>query len=298
LADVPALLLFLGRSPVNEARARGRLANRERELASFFPLLSGCLISRDKQRSLVYAPGGMIRGLVCLRTCHGPGAWEIEHLLLAPGHEDCCLGLLERPGSAGDGFGVGRLFLRVDSASAAVDMARQAGFGHYLTEAVYRLEEGRRAEARGSPVAARPRVSADGYRLFRLYSAAVPMQVRRVEGMTFEEWQQSRERGVARDSVLEDGGEIRAWLRMRVEGTAGQFDIVTDLAADELGQVVDCCLHALRGKDPVYCLVPEFQVQLRSIIEERGFRQAAEYACLSKQLLARVHEPRLVPLQA
>jgi hypothetical protein len=37
---------------------------------------------------------------------------------------------------------------------------------------------------------------------------------------------------------------------------------------------------------------------LMLILEERGFRQVAEYCCLSKQLMVRVHEPQLVPLSA
>jgi hypothetical protein len=298
LADVAALLLFLGKSPINVARVRDRLSDKGWELGSVFPLLKGCLVSGDKRCSLVSVHRGLIQGLVCLRSCRGPSAWEIERLLLAAGHEECCLGLLERLGSAADAVGAGRLFLRIESNSGTVDVARQAGFGQYLTEFLYRLGEEPRVEPPEPPVVLRPKLNADEYRLFRLYSATVPLRVRSVEGMTFEEWHQSRDRVAVRELVFENGGEITASLRIRPVGMAGQFDIVTDCGSTELGRLVDYCLSVLSGRNPVYCLVPEFQQQLRSVLEERGFRQVAEYSCLSKQLEVRVREPQLVPLSA
>jgi hypothetical protein len=48
----------------------------------------------------------------------------------------------------------------------------------------------------------------------------------------------------------------------------------------------------------VYCLVPEFEMQQQQVLKERGFRQVAEFSCLSKQYVARVREPQLVPLSA
>jgi hypothetical protein len=298
VADVATLLLFLGKSPINVARVRDRLSDKGWELGSAVPLLKGCLVSGDKQCSLVYVRHVLIQGLVCLRSCRGPNAWEIERLLLAAGHEECCLDLLERLGSAAEEVGAGRLFLRIESNSHTVDMARQAGFSQHLTEYLYRLGEEPRVEPPEPPVVLRPKLSADEYGLFRLYSATVPLRVRSVEGMTFEEWHQSRDRVAVRELVFENGGEITVLLRIRPEGMAGQFDIVTDLGSTELGRLVDYCLSVLRGRNSIYCLVPEFQQQLRSILEERGFRQVAEYGCLSKQLEVRVREPQLVPLSA
>jgi hypothetical protein len=192
----------------------------------------------------------------------------------------------------------GRLFLRLDSGSPAVEMARKAGFGLYLTEFLYRLGEDWQAEPPEPPFVLRPKFSADEYGLFRLYSSAVPLQVRSVEGMTLQEWHQSRDRGAARELVFEDGGEIAASLRIRFDRMAGQFDVLATVGATELGQLVNYSLSVLSGRDPIYCLVPEFQQQQLRILEERGFYKVAEYCCLSKQLLARVHEPQLVPLRA
>jgi hypothetical protein len=296
--DVAALLLFLGKAPANEARTRDRLGRGQRESRPFIPLLRDSLISGDKRHNLVCAASGRMRGVACLRRRGGPSVWEIEYLLLARGHEDCCVELLEKSGACGDEAGIERLFLRLDSDSPAVDMARQAGFSQYVTECLYCIEGERDSRPVDLSLAIRSGSRDDEYKLFRLYSAAVPVQVRSVEGMTFQEWSQSRERPRSRESVFERDNEALAWLRTGFDRAAGQLDVVSTLDGGELGQVVDQGLSVLRGRQPVYCLVPEFQVPLRRVIEERGFRQVAQYCCLSKQLAVRVREPRLVPLQA
>jgi len=266
-------------------------------LPLFLPLLKCCLFPEDRQSHSVCVNRGLIHGLACLRSRRGPAAWEVEDLLLTPGHEGCCLGLLERTGPAIDNLGAERIFLRLDSGSPAVDVAKSAGFSQHLTEHLYRMEE-QRTEPPSHLISLRLGSSEDEYRLFRLYSSAVPLQVRTVEGMTFQEWEESLDRGQVREWVYEDGGEIKAWLRIRLSGTVGQFEIVSGLGAAELGRLVDCARSLLSGRDPVYCLVAEYQQQLRGILQERGFRQEAEYSCLNKQLVARVREPQFVPLQA
>jgi len=298
LTDTPMLLLFLGSSPVNEARMRDRLTSKEIELLAAAPLLRGCLISDNKRCSFVCLHRGFIQALVSLRRCRGPGAWMVERLLLSPEQEALCFDLLEKLAFAGGKLKAERLFLRLDSSSPAVEMAKQAGFNHYLTEYLYCLEEGRLTEPAESRLVLRPKSSADEHSLFRLYSAAAPHQVRCAEGMTLQEWSQSRDRDATKELVLEKGSEISAWLRIRMGRTAGRFEIVGELGAGELGELVGYSLTALRGRHPIYCLISEFQQQLRRILEERGFYQAAAYSCLSKQLAVRVHEPQLVPLRA
>lgn len=297
LGDAATLLLFLGNSPVEEARVRGSLGDRGWEFSSVIPLLRSCLISGKTERSYVCVSDGRIRGLVCIRTCSGPGAWEISRLLLAPGHGESCIGLLEGAGTGGE-VGPGRLFLRLDSNRPAVEMSRRAGFTQYLTEFLYRLERGSPGTRRDVAVSMRPKSGADDYKIFRLYSSTVPLPVRTVEGMTYQEWQESRDRGAARVSVVEEGGDVKAAVRIRREGMAGQFDIVGDLAALGAEDLVDCSLSLLHGASPISCLVPEFQDSLARVLEGRGFRPAAEYSCLSRQLAERVREPQLVPLKA
>ncbi len=295
LADVAALLLFLGKSPVNEARARGRLGDKGWELAAAGPALKDCLVARDSHLSYVCARGGSIQGLTCLQSCCGPLSWEVERLLLAPGYEECGFDLLEQLGGATEEMG--RVFLRLSSGSAVIDAAKQAGFSEYLTEVLYRLDGDRRV-AKGSPTAMRPKTGTDDYNLFRLYSSLVPLKVRSVGGMTFEEWRGNRDRGEVREYVLGDGDDLRAWMRIRRDGRAGQFDMLVDSGSSDIGLLVDHALAGLRRSRPIYCLVPEFQMHQQHTLEERGFRQVAEFRCLSKELMARVCEPQLVPMSA
>ena len=297
LADLAALLLFLGKSPANEARARDRFNDKGQEPATLFPLIKGCLVSQDTQHCYICARGAAVHGLVRIQSCCGPSAWEIDRLLLVPG-EDCSLDLLERLGAAGSEIGAGRIFLRLRSDSVVATAARQAGFSQYLDEALYRHGGERRAGPSARPIDIRPKTVIDDYKVFRLYSSVVPLQVRNVEGMTFEEWRHSRDRGEARELVLEDQGEVTAWLRIRHDGQAGQFDMLTDPGSSDIDALVDYAVSALSRKNPLYCLVPDFQQQQRHVLEERGFSQVAEFSCLSRQLMARVHEPQLVPLSA
>ena len=297
-ADVLPLLFFLSNSPANEAKVRGRLCDAGSKAGPILPLLVGCFVSQRRQRSIVQADGGAVRGLVCLRSCRAPIAWEIERLLLAHGHEGCCVSLLEMPGSAGDALKAGWIYLRLDSTSQALAMARQAGFSQYLTEHLYRLDEGPRPEPKASGLVARPKQDADERAIFRLYSAAVPLPVRRVEGMTFEEWLGKRECGAFRELVVEDKGESVGWLRLRLDRSAGEFHLMTAREGASLDEMVDVSLTLLGGRKATYCLVAEFQSQLRRALEERGFRQVVEYSCLSRQLVVPVREPQLVPLGA
>ena len=297
LTDIPALLLFLARAPKNEARTRDRLGSREIELLSAVPLLKGCLISADKQHSFVCAHGGFIQGLLCLRRGQGPTAWFVDRLLLERGREDNCYDLLERVGYAGGEIKAERVFLRLDSSSPAVEMAKQAGFNHYLTELLYRLDEVHQPVPDSLPEL-RPKLAVDEHALFRLYSTSTPLPVRSAEGMTLQEWCQSRGKSADRELVREQAGEITAWLRISYSGAVGRFEICAAPGLNDLGELVDYSVTLLKARRPVYCIVPEYQNQLRRILEERGFYQAGTYACLSKQLAVRVSEPRLVPLRA
>jgi hypothetical protein len=177
-------------------------------------------------------------------------------------------------------------------------MAKQAGFNNYLTELLYRLDEIHQSAPPDPLPVLRPKASADEHALFRLYSASAPLQVRSAEGMTLQEWTHSREKDAHRELVQENVGEVTAWLRIRYGGASGQFEIFAAPESGDLGRLVDYALTVLKTRRPVYCLVPEYQQQLRRVLEERSFYQAGSYSCFSKQLAVRVHEPRWVPLRA
>ncbi len=298
ITDIAGLLSFLGKTPTNEARTLRGLVGADRRATPLASLLMGCLLPTGATRNMVYSRRGEIQGLACLRRLSGPAAWEVEQLLLLPGHEDYCADLLERLGVAGNEVGIERLFLRLESGSPTTEIARQAGFGHYLNEFLYVSEQPRQPATPDMARPFRPRSSADEQPLFRLYSAAVPVEVRSAVGMTYSEWSHSRSRYGDREFVAEDDGNISSWLSVKHDGKAGHFSVLSSSGAPELREMVERCLSLLRGRSPLYCLVPEYQVELRRAVEDEGFEPVAEYSCFSKQLTVRVREARWVPLQA
>lgn len=296
--DIAALLLFLGKSPVNEAKTRDRLSGGWDGLMTIVPLLKGYLFERKRRHNLVYVNSGHIRGLLAVRSRNGPNAWEIERLLLARGQEKACLDLLERSGSLAGEIGAEKIFLRLNYSSPLLDVAREASFCHYLTESLYCLEQVPKFEPHQVPSISRPKLGTDELGLFRLYGAAVPPKVRSAEGLTLQEWCQSRDRDANRELIFEKEGEISAWLKIRLNGRIRQIDVLISKEAADMDKLVNCSLAVVSGKGPIYWLVPEFQQCLRDILEEQGFRHVAEYCCLSKQLAVRISEPQLVPLRA
>jgi len=298
ITDIAGLPSFMGRPPVNEARTRDSFVSGSDTAAPIGSMLMSCLVPSSRHRSLVYTRRGQIEGLACLRQLSGHTAWEVERLLLAPGHEEFCVDLMERLGAAGDEVGIERLFLRLDSSSRVVDMARQAGFGQYQTEILHRCDEPRQPATPALSRSLRPRSSADEHRLFRLYSSAVPVQVRAAEGMTFREWKHSRNRRGDAEYVVEQADDLSSWLWIKHRAASGQLALMSKADASELRDLVEYALSVLRGKRPVFCLVPDSEVELMTVLADEGFGRVAEYSCLSKQLALRVREPRWVPLQA
>jgi hypothetical protein len=70
-----------------------------------------------------------------------------------------------------------------------------------------------------------------------------------------------------REYVQDGGGELTAWLRVRRDGRAGQFDMLVAPGSGDIGLLVDHALSLLSRSRPVYCLVPESQVQQPHALE-------------------------------
>jgi len=297
-ADLKALFSFLGKVPINEARTRYSLCDKQEGLTTIIPLLKGYLLDRERQHVSVYIDCGIIKSLISIRSCSGPSAWEIDRLLLNPVNEEDCINLLEHSASIAGDIGAEKLFLRLNSDSALVDVSKQAGFRHYLTEYCYCLEQMPDVHPLEITLVSRPKLSADEQRLFRMYNIAVPPKVRSAEGITFQGWLQSRDRGISKELIFEKAGEILGCMSIKLKGGIRQLNMVSSGEADIIDTLVKCSLALLEDKGAIYWHVPEFQQCLRDILEEQGFHHIAEYSCLVKQLAATVREPNLLPLQA
>ena len=297
--DLATLLLLNGKVLPNEARTREELGEKGGSSIPLRALLEQCFPVRQKRHALISVERGRMQGLISTRCRSGPGAWEIDCLLLASGEESVYLGLMERMSLHWAKHEVGKVFLRLSLQSPLVSLSQQTGFSHYLTEFLYKSEEGLDTEAVCPAPALRPRASEDEYGLFRLYSAAVPASVRSVEGMTFGEWQESRESGSKREFILEQEGNLFGWLRILKERGEGRFDLIAHPSAeDSLEPLIQSGIALLGGKRPLFCLASEFQERVRYLLEGQNFEEVAGYALLVKQPAARVHQPELMPMQA
>ncbi|MFC1944389.1 hypothetical protein ACFLX5_02690 [Chloroflexota bacterium] len=294
LTDPLKLLFLAGKTPPNEARTAERLSGEGRRAA--IELLNRWLPLVEERQGLVYERSGLIGGLVSARSRRGPHAWEIDHLR-SPQDPDICIDLLEKAAFLVGDLGAGKLFLSLDERSPLVESAKRAGFGQYDTRYLYRFD----GKVRGKglpPTNLRPRADSDEHGLFRVYTAALPPAVRSAVGMTLQEWRQCRERDAQREMVCEQDGRLESWLKVRRDGKAGLFEIVSQPGEADLDQMVDYGLRLLHKKRPVYCQTSESQGELRRLLEERGFAEAARHSCLVEHLAARIREPILAPLNA
>ncbi|MFQ5924409.1 MAG: hypothetical protein ACE5IE_00235 [Dehalococcoidia bacterium] len=299
--DLLSLPFFSRRALANEAITRDRL--RRASLLSAEALLEHWLPLKGRRHTWVSLDRGRILGVVSTKSCSRPTAWQIDYLQVDD--EERCLALLDKASAAAGEKGVRKIFLRLPATSPLFDGVRRAGFSCYIKDYLFRYggEGGRGPAEAPRHYLLRPRSRADEYSLFGLYGVAVPLAVRTAEGMTLEEWQESRDRWSwlerHREFVLEKQGSLVAWLRISVAGGMGCFEILFHpCAQDELEWLVSYGLTYLDGKSSILCIVSAFQGQLRVLLERLEFEEVAEYSTLVREIALRVREPSFMPMRA
>ena len=307
--DLVALVSFDGKAFPNEARSRDRLGLEQSGPLPVSTFLEQWFSFGRDRHTWISVRGQQIKGLVSARNRSSSVVWEVDCLLVAACDQreerDVCLSLLDQLSEGAGADNVEKVFLRLPRDSALVDIVRQAGFAPYLTEHLYRLGERSRPAlaAISLPDSLRRRSRTDDIRLFQLYSAAVPLQVRRAEAMTFREWRELRQRGFYRrgekELVCEREGMLTAWLKLSLDRHLGQFELLVHPSYGEgVEPLVRFSLIRLKGKPVITSLVPEHQAGLRDYLQERNFEEVAEYTNLVKQLAVRLRQPSLVPARA
>jgi len=295
--DLIAILLQ-GRWLSNRAKTKDNIGREETIFFTSATLLGQWLHPQVRRYLWVWANGLRIRGLASARNRYSPQAWEIDRLLLDEQDDECCHLLLERLSAAGGESGVKKIFLRLPAESPLVDAAREAGFVPYVTEFLYGWEREKTA-GHGEPISCstRRKQEGDDYRLFELHKACIPAPIRRVEGMTFQEWQEAKDRSARKEWVFEKENSLIGWLRAETCGDKGQFEIMATNEG-ELKQMVDYSLMSLDGYRYLFCLAPEFQRKLARLLQGYGFGEVKRYSSLIKELTVRAQKPCLVPLGA
>ena len=308
--DLLPFLFFSRHALPNQAIAKDSLAKRSPFSPEVF--LEHWLPLRGMRHTWVSGEGGRLSGVVSVRPCAAPTVWQVDYL--QAGDEEHCIALLDMVSTAAAKREVRKLFLRLPTASPLIDGARRAGFSCYTKDYLYRYvgERGQRAAEAPEPYLLRPKSRSDEYGLFDLYNAAVPLPVRTAEGMTLEEWQESRDQGSwlvqhkefvllfrSHPSPLPNEGSLVGWLRVNAARGTGCFDIMFhQLEEAGLEWLVNYGLMCLDGKSPIVCVAPASQERLLRLLEELEFEKVAQSTKMVKELAIRIEEPSLMPVQA
>ncbi len=288
--DFPRYAILGGLDRGNLAYTMDRLGKGPGSRVSVLDAARLALLTQGRW-SLAYcaAEGVRITAAAAARRRSGPRAWELSHLDLSPDSYGAGEDLLGRTCREVARRGGERVFVRLREDEPCAGAVRRAGFVQCSRETL--LMGPRRPGARGGDLPLRRRRPHDGHNLFRLHVSAYPARARLIYGATFDQWSAALEpgRGIAREYVYEEGGEIRAWIRTSRWLTAGQISIaVGPEESGILAALVDFGMGKLGGVGAVRCLVPEHQPVLRRLLVHRGLDVAAEYVTMAKTMVAPV----------
>ena len=231
-------------------------------------------------------------GVAAAQQRSGRQSWEITHLFTKPAaHRQLPL-LLDKVTTAVGAKGGERVFLRLYSDDPLVDVAKLSGYFPHVPEVLFQKSfEGDSsapmAGTTGSSQAFRDKAAKDDHDLFRMYNAITPREIRSAMGMTLDGWMASRERpgGKAIEVVMEGADGIAGWLRYSNRPRFGLIEAATRPESRQgLGPMIENGLLGMSKGTMVNCLVPEYQVELQSLLVEKGFRAVADYVTLVKSL--------------
>jgi len=274
----------------NEAQTWERLGVEEPGLRLVESTLKQWLPLADRRHTWIAARGLRACVLTSVRPRRSPSAWEMDYLIVSQGEEAPCLTLVERLSQKLGRAGVEKVFLRLKADSPLLETTRQASFFPYLKERLLAIDRAPQG-LEPAKLALRERTSADALPLFQLYNASVPVAVRRHEAATLREWVGVQEEGRCQHLITTGAEGPAALLRISKSNRAGRFSLLTQRRQDvPLDHLLAAALDYLADRQPILCLVPEYQKAVARRLEELGFRAVAEYVVLVNRLVRPAEE--------
>ena len=212
----------------------------------------------------------------------GRGSWHVTQLVASGGADAAAERVLERVSAEAGRSGAQRVFLRLPAECPLLGAARRAGYFPVYHETLLVGEQPNVSTVCSERSGAAPREASrrDEYDLFRLYSAAVPSEVRRLAGVTFDQWRDSWERGPgrAREFVLESEHGLAGRLSVGRRGANGWLRATSAPDAEDVSATLAAFgLERLAGARRIRALVAEFQPDLQRALRSTGFAPGPEY---------------------
>ena len=270
------------RTLANHARPLADIASSQGGRTSLSSIAMSCVVGRARAGAWTAREGGA-EVVAAAGRLRGRSCWQVAHLVSRDDAEAAAERALERVSAAAGRSGAQRVFLRMPAGCDLLGAAHRAGFFPAYHETL--LVAGR-PDVPASPtelcgVDPREATDQDEYDLFRLYSAATPSEVRRLAGVTFDQWRDSRERvpGSTREYVLGGQRGLAGWLRVGRIGANGWLQATSAPGVvDASATLAAFGLERLAGARQVRALAAEFQPDFRRALTAAGFAPACEYA--------------------
>jgi hypothetical protein len=331
LTDLAAVGELSRRSHNDEPPADGRVrslglpvSSSHVSVFSLFRLPLGAFQPHD--RLYVYEERGRVAGLARVERDGRRDEWTIVELDAVDNGEagDVRYRLVQHLLRDGSKRGATRFHVSCADDEGNVELFMQAGFARYGEESIlYRSPDKQLppppADRGGTEEGIRPAVPLDALRLDRLYRAATPQPVIRLEAYRLHDWErQGSHWRIPRSSLTpvlrfadveaflqESGSEpdthADAFLQLGVakEDQPHYLRVITRPDHDpgaliEYGMGIISKRSAGRGQRGIVSAVRTYEAPLDRRLEEQGFESVANVSLLLKETQVRVAEPALV----
>jgi len=216
---------------------------------------------------------------------------------LAAGNEtaDVWAQLLEALEVAAGEMGLHRLVAEAPEDGPEVTALRRAGLAVLLRQDILRRKTDSLVES-PDEFALRPCTDLDNWGIQQLYTNTAPQLAQQAEMPP-----RAHHSGPLRGYVLEEGGEVIAYLEIRRGPAGAWFNTFVHPQAEQYARRVIACGLTLLGprwSAPVYCCARRYQEWLREPLQSLGFELFNSTAMMVKRLVVPAAEPERAPSAA
>jgi hypothetical protein len=200
--------------------------------------------------------------------------------------------LLESLAVAAGELGLHHLVAEAQEESAEVAVLHRVGFAIFLRQDILRLK-GQVAAQPSQDLALRSATDDDLWGIQQLYLNTAPRLAQQAEMLPH-----IHHSSIARGYVLEEGGEVMAYLEIRRGAAGALFNAVVHPQAEQYARDIVAQGLALLGQrwsSPVYCCVRRYQEWLWDPLESLGFELCDSMAVMVKRLIVPAAEPERIP---